>query len=351
MLDKLRAAIIGCGASTPGKGGAHSIAYAHAWAYNEVKQTKLVAAASRTKKNIDDFVKEFPETEGFQDFNEMLEKTRPEIVSVCAFPADREKMVLKAINCGAKAIWIEKPFAISLGAAKRMMAAAKNKKVRLFINHQRRYGKPFAWLRDAAQKGIGKLISFDIAQPFNNFMDFGPHLVDTALFCLGKRQPCFIHGAVDLSKTGIYHGLKTENQLLASVHFDDGTRLSIEAGEKVCSALPVLRVNGSEGFAELHLSREIGEKSIFHAHLAGQASMSNPETEEHFHHSDDNPALYITRALEDIVAAVMTGKETLIDAEQAYRGLEIIMGIYESSRLNRIISFPIEQELYPLDLL
>ena len=51
MTSKLQMAIIGCGASTPGKGAEHSIGYAHAWACNACKATKLVAVADIVKKN------------------------------------------------------------------------------------------------------------------------------------------------------------------------------------------------------------------------------------------------------------------------------------------------------------
>jgi predicted dehydrogenase len=343
MTSKLQMAIIGCGASTPGKGGEHSIGYAHAWACNACKATKLVAVADIVKKNADDFITEFPGTKEFTDYNIMLKEVCPDIVSICALPQDHEAMVIAALEAGVKGVWIEKPFALSLGAAKRMMAAAEIHKARLFVNHQRRYGKPFEWLSRAAQDGsIGDVISFDIVQPFGCFISFGSHLVDAALFCLGNRRAKYVLAAVDMSKPGEYMGIKTETQLIATIHFADGVRLTIEIGEKACSKLPVLRLNGTQGFAELHLSPASNDKSIFHARFVGQPNMTNPETDEHFHHSSDDPVLYMKRAMEDIAAALTRGTATRIDADEAYRNTEIIMAIYESARLNQIISLSLE---------
>jgi len=336
-------AIIGCGSSTPGKGSEHSIGYAHAWACNACKATKLVAVADIVKNNADDFIAEFPGTKEFTDYNIMLEEVRPDIVSICAFPQDREAMVIAALKAGVKGVWIEKPFALSLSAAKRMMAAAEIHKARLFVNHQRRYGKPFEWLSRAAQDGsIGDVISFDIAQPFGCLISFGSHLVDAALFCLGNRRAEHVLAAVDMSKPGEYMGIKTETQLIATVHFTDGVRLTIEIGEKACGKLPVLRLNGTEGFAELHLSPASNDKSIFHARFVGQPNITNPETDEHFHHSSNDPVLYMKRAIEDIAAALTRGTATRIDADEAYRNTEIIMAIYESARLNQMISLTLE---------
>ncbi len=346
----LRCAIIGCGASTKGKGGAHSIAYAHAWAMQRVPETKLVAAASRTPKNVDDFVAEFPGTKGYRDYCEMLAAEKPELVSVCAFPPDREAMVGEAIRNGAKAVWIEKPFALGLGPAKRMMAAAAKTGCRLFVNHQRRYGRPFEWWRDAVlDRKIGVLEGIDIAQPFDNFMNFGPHLVDAALFAMGPdRKATEVIAAVDVTDVKESQGVKTEAQLAGSVHFNDGVRLSVEVGRKACKGVPLLRANGTQGFAELRLDPMPGEGSVFRAVYAGSADIFSPATNEHFHHSEDG-TLYVHRALLDIVQALRTGSATRIDAAEAYRGLEIIMGLYESARVRTMLEFPITQEAFPLE--
>lgn len=346
----LRCAIIGCGPGTPGKGGAHSIAYAHAEAIHRVAGLELVAAASRTPKNLDDFCRAFPCCQGYQDYRAMLSEQHADLVAVCAYPPDREDMVQTAVVAGAKGVVIEKPMAMGLGAARRMMTAAAKTGCRLFVNHQRRYGKPFEWWRDAvAGKAIGELESVDIAQPGDTFMNFGPHLVDAALFALGTdRKAVRAIGAVDRSVIGNYQGTKTEAQLLASIHFDDGVRLTIEAGKRGCQQMPVLRANGTLGFAELRLGPLAGEGGVFRKVCADQPVVS-PATNEHFHHSEDG-ALYVQRAYEDFGRALTAGAATRLDAAEAYRGLEIIMAAYESARLGRMIDFPLSQEAFPLDL-
>ncbi|MBU4210985.1 MAG: Gfo/Idh/MocA family oxidoreductase [Verrucomicrobia bacterium] len=351
-MDKfmLRCVIIGCGPGTSGKGGSHSFAYAHGWAMQATPGVALVAAASRKPENVAAFTAEFAGCKGYQDYRLMLQETRPDMVSICAFPPDREAMVLAALEAGAKGVWIEKPFAMSLGVAKKLMAVAEKSGARLFVNHQRRYGKPFEWWRDAAQSGkIGDVLEVSMFQPGRCLMNFGTHLVDAALFCLGPQRlaECVL-GAVDRSVIGNYQGTKVEAHVLGTVHFNDGTRLTVETGGAGCKKMPVLRVNGSDGFAELQLSPAPGAGSIFRARYAGEAGIASPATNEHFHHSED-PALYVKRALADIIHALQTGVPTRIDVGEAYRGLEIIMGIYESARLGRLLIFPITQDAFPLD--
>jgi predicted dehydrogenase len=93
MPEQIRAAIIGCGPSTPGKGGAHSIAYAHGWGLSRVPEVKIVAAASRNALNAADYCAEFAGAKDYTDYREMLRAEKPDLVSVCAFPRDREAMV------------------------------------------------------------------------------------------------------------------------------------------------------------------------------------------------------------------------------------------------------------------
>lgn len=339
-----RAAIIGLGKNSPGKGGGHSFAYCHGWAYTATAGFELVAACSRNEQNVADFVAEFPGCKGYRNYREMLAETRPEIVSVLAFVGDREEMVDAALDCGAKAVWIEKPFALTLNAARRMMARAEACGARLFVNHQRRYGKPFEAWRDAAAQ-VGELLSVDIVQPMSNMLNFGPHLIDAALFALGpERKLRSVFGAAewDDAENSVWHNVRHETQFLSSAHFDDGTRLTIEAGRDTPGKLPILRLNGTLGFAELHLSPAADAQSVFRAKLAGDAAIRSLDTEEHFHHSSDQ-ALYMKRAAADIYRALTEGTRTRIEPDEAYRGLEILLGTYESARRQQVLHAPIAQ--------
>jgi len=346
-----RTAIIGCGPSTEGKGRWHSFSYAHGWAYADCPDTKLVAAVSRSKKNVDDFIAEFPGVSGYQDYREMLEKEKPDIVSVCAWPRDREAMVLASLEAGAEGIWAEKPFALSMKSARKMVKTAAERGARIFVNHQRRYGKPFEWMKETVEeKKMGELIGIDIVLPGTNLLNMGTHLVDVALFFLGERRAERVFAAVDLSPEVESQGLPVEHYSLATVHFPDGTRLTVEAGREVPKKLPIIRAQGTDGFAELHYEVPDGAQSIFRASLAGQAEIFNPPTNEHFHHSEDYN-LYMKRAIADIARGLKTGASTRIDAEHAVRGIEIILGIYESARLGRMVMLPLEQQDFPLDLM
>lgn len=335
---KLRTAIIGLGPNTPGKGGAHSISYLHAASYRASGGFDLVGACSRTRKNVDDFCAEFPGAKGYQDYRLMLSDLRPEMVSVCAFAPDREVMVGAALDCGARGVIIEKPFALSLDAAERMMAKADACGARLFVNHQRRYGKPFEAFRDSAGQ-VGDLWAIDIVQPFGNILDFGSHLIDAALFVLGRaRRPDNLFATVDWNGAETWQGTEVESRSLATVYFNDGVRLTYEAGGNAIVKHPLLRLNGSQGFAELHLEPAADARNVFRAKLEGSADIVSLDSSEHIHHSED-PALYMKRAVADVHKAMTEGSETRIDAPEAYRGMQIMTGIYKSANQRGTLKF------------
>lgn len=334
----IRTAIIGLGSNTPGKGGAHSISYLHAAAFQATDGFEIVGACSRTQKNVDDFCAEFPSAKGYQDYKQMLAELRPEMVSVCAFAPDREVMVNAALDCGAKGVIIEKPLALSLDAAERMMAKADACGARLFVNHQRRYGKPFEAFRDAATQ-IGGLYSVDAIQPFGNILDFGSHVIDIALFALGReRHLTSLFAAVDWNDTQDWQGTKVESRSLATVWFNDGVRLTFEAGNNPAAKTPLLRLNGSQGFAELHMEPAADVPNVFRAKLAGGTDIVSLDSTEHIHHSED-PTLYMRRAVADIHNAMTEGTATRIDASEAYCGLRIMMGIYQSAKQQGTVKF------------
>lgn len=337
MTQRFRSAIIGLGPCTDGKGGAHSISYSHGWAHRQIDGIELVGACSRQQKNVDDFIREFPGCRGYLDYKTMLAQEKPDWVVVSAYASDREEMVMAAIEAGARLVWVEKPLALSLGAARRMMAAADAAEVRLVVSYQRRYGQPFVWFREAAGK-IGDILSVDIVQPISNMLDFGPHLVDAALSVFDEKVEIdSVFGATDWSEELIWHGTQHEKYLLGSIRLNNGARITIEAGPHAENRLPILRVQGSEGFAELSLSPQDGAGSVFRTMQGNAGGVQSPESEEHFHHGED-PNLYMNRAVADVYDAMQDGRATQIDVEHGYWGLKALLAVYASAEARKALT-------------
>jgi predicted dehydrogenase len=328
----LRAAIIGCGPFNETRGGCNSVGYAHAAAIRNTSGISLVAAASRTPKNIADFCGEFPGTAGYTDYREMLAAERPDWVSVCAFPPDREAMCLAALEAGAKILLVEKPFAVTAAAMRSILTAPESKGARVFVNHQRRYGKWFEWFREQVRtQACGELKALTLYHGGLGFINFGPHLIDAALFALEPRRPVSVQAAVDWTDAGDYQGVRTEKSILADILFDDGVHLTLHSGPDAGKGQPCLRAACAGGLVELYFGPFGPTRAI--GRVVGERVTSPDFGTEHFHHNDTAPNVFYDRAVQDMVACYRNGTPCRVDARLATVGTAILLGAYESARL------------------
>lgn len=306
---------------------------------SRISGVTLAAAASRSQKNVGDFAGEFPGIKGYTDYREMLAEERPEWVSICAFPPDREEMALAALDAGARILLVEKPFAVSLAAARSIQKAAESRSARVFVNHQRRYGRWFEWMRDQLEQGaIGQLKSLTLHHPGSGFINFGPHLIDAALFFLGSRTAASLHAAVDWTGGGQYQGVRTEKYIVGDVMFADGVHLAVHSGPGLNKGQPCFSAAGSKGQLELHLG-PFGPGTQIGRLVAGQEISPDFGT-EHFHHNNTDLNLFYDRALADIWDAYTKGTPCRLDACHAAAGLDIILGLYASAECGARLTLP-----------
>jgi predicted dehydrogenase len=80
-----------------------------------------------------------PEERCFVDVRRMLHVLAPEAVIVATTAPSHAELVCLAAEAGARCILCEKPLAVSLGEAERMIGVCREKGARLGVNHQMRY--------------------------------------------------------------------------------------------------------------------------------------------------------------------------------------------------------------------
>lgn len=349
----IRSAIIGIGPNTSQKGGINAIAYAHAWAIRNTAGVELVAGCARSQANREGFTREFPGVPTYADYREMLAQEKPTLVSICAYPRDREAMVMAALESGATLLWVEKPLAISTASARRMLAAVAAKGASLVVNHQRRYSQVATWMREAVTEGrIGTVLQATVVQPCPNLLDFGSHLVDCAISALPGDQPVRAFAAATVAAGTRHLDLPVDNQLVGTVHFASGARLIVEAGTKQPQRCPLIRVDGSHGFVEIHLSgRPEGARSAYRARYRDGSEVFNPSLIEHFHHDERRFNLFYDRLLPDWLAAVAASRPCMVDGTEALRGLDCMLGLLHSAHQGCMVELPLLSEDCPLDLL
>ena len=95
----------------------------------------------------------------YADYRQMLQKERPQIVSVATrFLDEHRDMVVACAEAGAS-VFLEKPMCRSLAEADEMVAACERHHVKLAIAHQTRYSPRLQRVRELIAEGlIGDLL-------------------------------------------------------------------------------------------------------------------------------------------------------------------------------------------------
>ena len=103
------------------------------------KKANLVAICDRDKKKLKFARKRKKNIKFFENPEEMILKTKPKIVSISTWKDTHYKICKLCISMGLKVIILEKPLANSIGQAKKLIKIIKKNKVKLIVNHRRRF--------------------------------------------------------------------------------------------------------------------------------------------------------------------------------------------------------------------
>ncbi len=179
------AAIIGCGrkGSTIDSEDRWLINYdllpcSHAAAYRVHPQTLLTAGASGSEKSAEDVRERWGVERVYMDYLEMLEKEKPDIVSVTTHAHLHAEVTVAAASSGVKAILVEKAMATSIAEAEAMIATCREKNVKLLVNHPRRFHGTFHQMKRHLQEGhIGEL-QMVVVMGYGKLMHNGSHVFD-----------------------------------------------------------------------------------------------------------------------------------------------------------------------------
>ncbi len=238
------------------------------WGQNLVNSTKdsialrFVAANTRTRQTAEAFCRE-KNLRWTPDFEDLLRDPAIDAVVLATPHSQHADQVLRAAVAG-KHVFVEKPFALTLAQADRMLDAADKAGVVLAIGFNRRFHPSMQRLRDSMRRGgLGTIVSISAEQTALHGLDLtqdawrarpeeapggamtaiGVHLMDGMIDLMGPVASVFAH----VTRRAAVFADDTTDVLLT---FANGAR-----GHIFCStaATPNYRmaVYGTEGFAEI----------------------------------------------------------------------------------------------------
>ena len=345
----MKYALIGCGRISPN----HIIAAKN-------NDLDMVAICDVDPSCMEDKVRKFEIpafVKRYTDYKVLLENEKPELVAICTESGLHARIALDCINAGCHII-IEKPIALSIADADAIIALAKEKGVKVCVNHQNRFNMSIQKIRDAVDKGrFGKMFYGTAhirwardweyysrakwrgtwAQDGGCLMNQCIHNIDLLIWMLGG-EPVEVMAYTDRLK---HDYIEAEDLGLAVVKFANGTYGIIEGTTNVYPK------NLEE---TLYL---FGEKGTV---KAGGASVNKIEEWNFSDALDDSATVKATfaedppnvygfghsRLYKDMIHAIENGHEPLVTAEEGKKALEMILAIYQSAAEGRPVKLPIE---------
>lgn len=221
-MQRYRVAVIGLGriASTiddevVGKVSSVMLPYSHTAAYVEEPRVELVAGADPLAEKRSAFAARWGCGAVYDDYQAMLAAERPDIVSVCTRTEDRVDAVLACAAAGVKAIYAEKPIAVSLAEADRMVEGCAAHGAILAIGCSRRWDPWHVRAKELADDGlIGDRLN--VAGFLSCGLSHnGSHLIDIVRYHAGNAPVSYVYGDMasdeaaaadqDLSGNGYLH--------------------------------------------------------------------------------------------------------------------------------------------------
>ncbi|MBX7168774.1 MAG: Gfo/Idh/MocA family oxidoreductase [Pirellulales bacterium] len=367
MLKQTRVAVIG----STGRGD-----YGHGLdvVWQQVPDVEIVGVADDNKQGLAEAAKRLGVQAAFADYRELLDKTKPEVVSIAPRWVDRHAEMVQAACERGIHVYLEKPFCRSLEEADAMVAACERSHVKLAIAHQTRYSPKLAVVRKLIAEGkLGRLLEIrargkeDARGGAEDLWVLGTHVLDLTRALAGDPQWC--QGAVTVAG----------KPLAASDLVEGNEGLGPLAGDVVCAmyGLP-------EGVTAYFNSQRnaAGRPARFGIQVLGTAGAlvmgtgylpkvaflgdpgwgfgpKDPRWQEVSTAGIGKPEPLPdgslpagnVLAVKDLLAAIAEDRQPQSSVYDARAAIEMIVAVFESQRLGGRVSFPLANRKSPLTML
>ncbi len=337
--------------------GAGTISDIHARAIHSIENARLLGVYSINKNKSEAFALQHHCT-SYDTLAEMLLHPEIDIVCICTPSGLHLDSAITCIEAGKHCL-IEKPLEVTLDRCDQIINAAEKARVTIGVVFPSRFYNPATQLKKAInEQRFGDLVLGDAyvkwhrspayyqSSPWRGtrkfdgggaLMNQGIHSVDLLQWYMGPVE------SVQAVTANIRHKeIEVEDTMVSTLTFANGA-----LGTLVCStavfpgALKRIEIMGTKGTAVLEESKLVKwqfeqqtvEDEMMVNVISGsdilQGGVSNPA---------DISSVGHQLQIEDMIAAVARNEQPLIDGLEGRKSVEIVLAIYESARLGRMVT-------------
>lgn len=292
----------------------------------------------------------------YADYKKMIEEVEPELVSIATESGSHAEIALYCIEKGVNLI-IEKPMAMSIKDADKIIKLSEEKGVKVSACHQNRFNVAIQQLRKAVEEGrFGKLSHGSIHVRWNRnkgYYDQAPwrgtwaqdggalmnqciHGIDLLRWMMGDE----IEEIYGTTRQQFHDYLEAEDVGMAVIKFKNGAIGTIEGTTNVYPK------NLEE---TLYIFGENGTVKI------GGTSTNNIDVWDFADETDDdnkNKGLKEetsnvygnghTSLFADVMDAIENDRKPYVDAVAGRNALEVVLSIYKSQKTGQVVRFPLD---------
>lgn len=328
--------------------GTGAIAWKHAQAYDNIGY-RVVACTNKTAER----GKKFSESTGavlVPTVEELCRRPDVDFVDVCTLPGFR----LRAVELAAenrKHVLVQKPMAVDLETAARMIAIARDAGIELGVISQHRFDDSILFLKRAiADQRLGTILQADAyvkwyrsaeyyARPVKGswsvegggaLMNQGIHQADLLLHLAGAVDEVFGYWQL-----GATHAIHSEDSVCAVLRYASGATGVIQASTSIWPGYPErLEIHGTKG------SAIISGDQLTAWDVQDDAGEPAPVRHQAASGASDPMAISLVpfeRQLSDFGEACRCGKTPACAGQDGYRALQLVHSIYDSCTQGRKI--------------
>lgn len=291
----------------------------------------------------------------YADYKKMIDVERPELVSIATESGLHAKIALHCIDNNVNVI-IEKPMAMSIKDADRIIALAKEKNVKVSACHQNRFNVAVQALRKAIETGrFGKLSHGSIHVRWNRnkgyydqaswrgtweqdggaLMNQCIHGIDLLRWMMGDE----IEEIYGVTRQQFHDYLEAEDVGMAVIKFKNGAIGTIEGTTNVYpkNLEETLYIFGEKGTVKIggtstnnidvwEFADEMEEDQV---NKGLQEQTSNVYGNGH------------TSLFADMIDAIENDRLPYVDAVAGKNALEVVLSVYKSQKTRQVIKLPL----------
>ena len=285
--------------------------------------------------------------QGFTDLDEMLRTVDCDLVSVLTDSGSHADVAVRVMRDHGKPVLVEKPMALSIADCDRMMEAAKQAGVRLFVVKQNRFNPGIQAVRKAKDDGrFGKMVMGTVrlrwrrdegyygqaawrgtwAEDGGCLTNQTIHYIDLMTWIMGDIESVYAQTATRLVD------IEAEDTAAVVLRFSSGALGIIEA----TTATRPDNLEGSVSFLGEGGSVVLGGFATNKVDTWNFTDNPNESAQADASYPIDNVYGYGHVMLyHDVYDAMITGRRALIEGAEGLRAVELLHAIYESAETGR----------------